>query len=136
MSFEEKFEELLKGKNISRSQIQSVFDNISFNKEVLCALLYEAVDNDCLEIVQYLMENGADPAFIISNGKNAVSLAVDQDKWEIVEFFLTKDFNRSLMFAGIEYLSPLMIDYLESKYIKIPHELKMNEDIDWINQIN
>lgn len=136
MSFEEKFEELLKGKNISRSQIQSVFDNISFNKEVLCTLLYKAVDNDCLEIVQYLMENGADPAFIISNGKNAVSLAVDQDKWEIVEFFLTKDFNRSLMFAGIEYLSPLMIDYLESKYIKIPHELKMNEDIDWINQIN
>ena len=49
---------------------------------------------------------------------------------------MTRDFNRTMLFEGIAELSPSMIDYLEGKYIKVPHELKNGEDLDWINQIN
>lgn len=99
-------------------------------------LLYMAVEDDHLPAVKYLRELGADPALIVTDGKNPVSLAIDLDKWEIVEYFLSKDFNRSMIFAGVESLSPLMIDYLESKYVKVPHELKNGDDLDWVNQIN
>lgn len=110
MSFQQKFKELIQNQNAAQQELSAVIND--------------------------LLKDGADPSEIVTNGRNAVSLAIDRDKWEIVEYFLSKDFNRSMIFAGIECLSPLMIDYLESKYVKVPHELKSDDDLDWINQIN
>lgn len=136
MSFQQRFKELITKKDLNEQELQTALTLLLKEGVDASVLLYFAVDQDCLPAVKYLMENGADPSAIVHDDKNAVSLAIDQDKWEIVEFFLSKDFNRTLIFAGIDYLSPLMIDYLESKYVKIPHELKSAEDLDWINQIN
>ena len=65
-----------------------------------------------------------------------MSLAINEEKWDILDYLMTRDFNRTMLFEGIAELSPSMIDYLEGKYIKVPHELKNGEDLDWINQIN
>ena len=37
---------------------------------------------------------------------------------------------------GKSYVAKGKIDYLESKYVKVPHELKSDDDLDWVNQIN
>lgn len=136
MSFQQKFKELIRNRNAGRTELETAVNDIVKNGGDPAVLLFVAVESDHLPAVKYLMEYGADPSVIVADGRNAVSLAIDQDKWEIVEYFLSKDFNRSMIFAGIECLSPLMIDYLESKYVKVPHELKSDDDLDWINQIN
>ena len=136
MSFQQQFKDLIRKTNCTPTELSAVIDTILQNNADPAVLLFMAVEADHLPAVKYLMENGADPSAIVVDNHNAVSLAIDQDKWEIVEYFLSKDFNRSMIFAGIEYLSPLMIDYLESKYVKIPHELKSDDDLDWVNQIN
>lgn len=136
MSFQQQFKDLIRKTNCTPTELSAVIDTILQNNADPAVLLFMAVEADHLPAVKYLMENGADPSEIVTNGRNAVSLAIDRDKWEIVEYFLSKDFNRSMIFAGIECLSPLMIDYLESKYVKVPHELKSDDDLDWINQIN
>lgn len=136
MSFQQQFKDLIRKTNCTPTELSAVIDTILQNNADPAVLLFMAVEADHLPAVKYLMENGADPSAIVVDNHNAVSLAIDQDKWEIVEYFLSKDFNRSMIFAGIECLSPLMIDYLESKYVKVPHELKSDDDLDWINQIN
>ena len=136
MSFQQKFKELIQNQNAAQQELSAVINNLLKDGADPAVLLFIAVEADHLPAVKYLMENGADPSEIVTDGRNAVSLAIDRDKWEIVEYFLSKDFNRSMIFAGIECLSPLMIDYLESKYVKVPHELKSDDDLDWINQIN
>ncbi len=136
MSFQQQFKDLIRKTNCTPTELSAVIDTILQNNADPAVLLFMAVEADHLPAVKYLMENGADPSAIVVDNHNAVSLAIDQDKWEIVEYFLSKDFNRSMIFAGIEYLSPLMIDYLESKYVKVPHELKSDDDLDWVNQIN
>lgn len=136
MSFKKRFQELLADKSLSENELCATIDALLKDGIDPAVLLYMAVESDHLPAVKHLRELGADPASIVTDGKNPVSLAIDLDKWEIVEYFLSKDFNRSLIFAGIETLSPLMIDYLESKYVKVPHELKNSEDLDWVNQIN
>ena len=136
MSFQQQFKDLIRKTNCTPTELSAVIDTILQNNADPAVLLFMAVEADHLPAVKYLMENGADPSEIVTNGRNAVSLAIDRDKWEIVEYFLSKDFNRSMIFAGIECLSPLMIDYLESKYVKVPHELKSDDDFDWSNQIN
>lgn len=136
MSFQKQFKELLSDKSLPEKEMRATIDALLNDGIDPAVLLYMAVEDDHLPAVKYLRERGADPALIVTDGKNPVSLAVDLDKWEIVEYFLSKDFNRSMIFAGIEALSPLMIDYLESKYVKVPHELKNGDDLDWVNQIN
>ena len=136
MSFQKQFKELLANKSLSENEMRATIDALLSDGIDPAVLLYMAVEDDHLPAVKYLRELGADPALIVTDGKNPVSLAIDLDKWEIVEYFLSKDFNRSMIFAGVESLSPLMIDYLESKYVKVPHELKNGEDLDWVNQIN
>ncbi|MGN1079357.1 MAG: hypothetical protein ACI4TE_04205 [Alphaproteobacteria bacterium] len=136
MSFQQKFKELIQNKNAAQPELKTAINDLLKNGADPAVLLFIAVESDHLPAVKYLMENGANPSLIVAGNHNSVSLAIDQDKWEIVEYFLGKDFNRSMIFAGIECLSPLMIDYLESKYIKVPHELKSGDDLDWINQIN
>lgn len=136
MSFQQQFKDLIRKTNCTPTELSAVIDTILQNNADPAVLLFMAVEADHLPAVKYLMENGADPSAIVVDNHNAVSLAIDRDKWEIVEYFLSKDFNRSMIFAGIECLSPLMIDYLESKYVKVPHELKSDDDLDWINQIN
>lgn len=136
MSFQKQFKELLADKSLPEKEMRATIDALLNDGIDPAVLLYMAVEDDHLPAVKYLRERGADPALIVTDGKNPVSLAVDLDKWEIVEYFLSKDFNRSMIFAGIEALSPLMIDYLESKYVKVPHELKNGDDLDWVNQIN
>ncbi len=136
MSFQKQFKELLANKSLPESELRATIDALLNDGIDPAVLLYMAVEDDHLPAVKYLRELGADPALIVTDGKNPVSLAIDLDKWEIVEYFLSKDFNRSMIFAGIEALSPLMIDYLESKYVKVPHELKNGDDLDWVNQIN
>ncbi len=136
MHHPENFKTLLENKNLSQDELQTAIDRFLKDGNDPAVLLFMAVEQDSLTAVAYLMENGANPSLIIADDHNAVSLAIDQDKWEIVEYFLSKDFNRTMIFAGIEFLSPLMIDYLESKYVKIPHDLKSGDDLDWINQIN
>ena len=136
MSFQKQFKELLANKSLLESELRATIDALLNDGIDPAVLLYMAVEDDHLPAVKYLRELGADPALIVTDGKNPVSLAIDLDKWEIVEYFLSKDFNRSMIFAGIEALSPLMIDYLESKYVKVPHELKNGDDLDWVNQIN
>ena len=136
MSFQKQFKELLANKSLPESELRATIDTLLNDGIDPAVLLYMAVEDDHLPAVKYLRELGADPALIVTDGKNPVSLAIDLDKWEIVEYFLSKDFNRSMIFAGIEALSPLMIDYLESKYVKVPHELKNGDDLDWVNQIN
>lgn len=136
MSFQKQFKELLADKSLPESELRATIDALLNDGIDPAVLLYMAVEDDHLPAVKYLRELGADPALIVTDGKNPVSLAIDLDKWEIVEYFLSKDFNRSMIFAGIEALSPLMIDYLESKYVKVPHELKNGDDLDWVNQIN
>ena len=136
MSFQKQFKELLANKSLPESELRATIDALLNDGIDPAGLLYMAVEDDHLPAVKYLRELGADPALIVTDGKNPVSLAIDLDKWEIVEYFLSKDFNRSMIFAGIEALSPLMIDYLESKYVKVPHELKNGDDLDWVNQIN
>ena len=136
MSFKKQFKELLANKSLSENELRATIDALLNDGIDPAVLLYMAVEDDHLPAVKYLRELGADPALIVTGGKNPVSLAIDLDKWEIVEYFLSKDFNRSMIFAGVESLSPLMIDYLESKYVKVPHELKNGEDLDWVNQIN
>ncbi|HAW33617.1 MAG TPA: hypothetical protein DCX19_03160 [Alphaproteobacteria bacterium] len=136
MSFKKQFKELLANKSLSENEMRATIDALLSDGIDPAVLLYMAVEDDHLPAVKYLRELGADPALIVTDGKNPVSLAIDLDKWEIVEYFLSKDFNRSMIFAGVESLSPLMIDYLESKYVKVPHELKNGEDLDWVNQIN
>ena len=136
MSFQKQFKALLANKSLPESELRAKIDALLNEGIDPAVLLYMAVEDDHLPAVKYLRELGADPALIVTGGKNPVSLAIDLDKWEIVEYFLSKDFNRSMIFAGIEALSPLMIDYLESKYVKVPHELKNGDDLDWVNQIN
>ncbi len=136
MSFQKQFKALLANKSLPESELRATIDALLNDGIDPAVLLYMAVEDDHLPAVKYLRELGADPALIVTGGKNPVSLAIDLDKWEIVEYFLSKDFNRSMIFAGIEALSPLMIDYLESKYVKVPHELKNGDDLDWVNQIN
>ncbi len=136
MSFQKQFKALLANKSLPESELRATIDALLNDGIDPAVLLYMAVEDDHLPAVKYLRELGADPALIVTDGKNPVSLAIDLDKWEIVEYFLSKDFNRSMIFAGIEALSPLMIDYLESKYVKVPHELKNGDDLDWVNQIN
>ncbi len=136
MSFQKQFKALLTNKSLPESELRATIDALLNDGIDPVVLLYMAVEDDHLPAVKYLRELGADPALIVTGGKNPVSLAIDLDKWEIVEYFLSKDFNRSMIFAGIEALSPLMIDYLESKYVKVPHELKNGDDLDWVNQIN
>ncbi len=136
MSFKKQFKELLANKSLSENEMRATIDALLSDGIDPAVLLYMAVEDDHLPAVKYLRKLGADPALIVTDGKNPVSLAIDLDKWEIVEYFLSKDFNRSMIFAGVESLSPLMIDYLESKYVKVPHELKNDEDLDWVNQIN
>ena len=136
MSFQKQFKALLANKSLPESELCATIDALLNDGIDPAVLLYMAVEDDHLPAVKYLRELGADPALIVTDGKNPVSLAIDLDKWEIVEYFLSKDFNRSMIFAGIEALSPLMIDYLESKYVKVPHELKNGDDLDWVNQIN
>ncbi|GEM_PF-2473486 len=136
MSFQKQFKALLANKSLPESELCATIDALLNDGIDPAVLLYMAVEDDHLPAVKYLRELGADPALIVTGGKNPVSLAIDLDKWEIVEYFLSKDFNRSMIFAGIEALSPLMIDYLESKYVKVPHELKNGDDLDWVNQIN
>lgn len=136
MPFYNKFEQLLKNAETSSDQIKAFLMAEELNADDLAVLLFSAVEADNLNAVKGLVEFGADPSLIISDDKNSISLAIDQDKWEILEYLMTKEFNKSMMFVGIEMLSPMMIDYLESKYIKVPHELKNSEDMDWINQIN
>ncbi|MBR1777736.1 MAG: hypothetical protein IJ752_04025 [Alphaproteobacteria bacterium] len=135
MSFEG-FKSLIQNKNTDKTQLSAAVNKALSDGDDPAVLLFMAVEADHLPAVKYLMELGTDPSLVVHNDHNAVSLAIDQDKWEIVEYFLSKDFNRTMIFAGIETLSPLMIDYLESKYVKVPHELKSGEDLDWINQIN
>ena len=136
MLFQQKFKELMRNRDAAQPELSAAINDLLQDGADPAVLLFISVEADHLPAVKYLMENGADPSVIIVNDHNAVSLAIDQDKWEIVEYFLSKDFNRSMIFAGIECLSPLMIDYLESKYVKVPHELKSDDDLDWINQIN
>lgn len=136
MSFQKQFKELLANKSMPENELRATIDALLNDGIDPAVLLYMAVEDDHLPAVKYLRELGADPALIVTDGKNPVSLAIDLDKWEIVEYFLSKDFNRSMIFAGVESLSPLMIDYLESKYVKVPHELKNGDDLDWVNQIN
>ena len=110
MSFQQQFKDLIRKTNCTPTELSAVIDTILQNNADPAVLLFMAVEADHLPAVKYLMENGADPSAIVVDNHNAVSLAIDQDKWEIVEYFLSKDFNRSMIFAGIECLSPLMID--------------------------
>lgn len=130
------YETALKNKDIStRDLAQAVAAMIESGADS-AVLLFMAVEADNLPAVKMLMESNANPTLVVANGQNAVSLAINEEKWEILDYLMTRDFNRTMLFEGISELSPSMIDYLEGKYIKVPHELKNGEDLDWINQIN
>ena len=94
MSFKKRFQELLADKSLSENELCATIDTLLKDGIDPAVLLYMAVESDHLPAVKHLRELGADPASIVTDGKNPVSLAIDLDKWEIVEYFLSKDFNR------------------------------------------
>ncbi len=130
------YETVLKNKNASAQELAQAVAALIEEGTDIAVLLFMAVESDNLPAVKMLMEAGANPTLVVANEQNAVSLAINEEKWEILDYLMTRDFNRTMLFEGISELSPSMIDYLESKYIKVPHELKNGEDLDWINQIN
>lgn len=130
------YETALKNKDISARDLAQAVAAVIESGADSAVLLFMAVEADNLPAVKMLMESNANPTLVVANGQNAVSLAINEEKWEILDYLMTRDFNRTMLFEGISELSPSMIDYLEGKYIKVPHELKNGEDLDWINQIN
>ena len=130
------YETVLKNKDASAQELAQAVAALIEAGTNIAVLLFMAVKADNLPAVKMLMEAGANPTLVVANEQNAVSLAINEEKWEILDYLMTRDFNRTMLFEGISELSPSMIDYLEGKYIKVPHELKNGEDLDWINQIN
>ena len=130
------YETVLKNKDASAQELAQAIAALIEAGTDAAVLLFMAVEADNLSAVKLLMESGANPTLVVANEQNAVSLAINEEKWEILDYLMTRDFNRTMLFEGIAELSPSMIDYLEGKYIKVPHELKNGEDLDWINQIN
>jgi len=130
------YETVLKNKDASAQELAQAVAALIEAGTDSAVLLFMAVESDNLPAVKMLMEAGANPTLVVANEQNAVSLAINEEKWEILDYLMTRDFNRTMLFEGISELSPSMIDYLEGKYIKVPHELKNGEDLHWINQIN
>ena len=82
------YETVLKNKDASAQELAQAVALMIESGADAAVLLFMAVEADNLPAVKLLMESGANPTLVVANEQNAVSLAINEEKWEILDYLM------------------------------------------------